>query len=322
MVKAIRELEDFIPELVAFTVDFFSALFVSACMTTSGSAILSVMFIVSDVAQGLLEFHEVRMNAKVIMNILHRDPKSKRTNSFEATDLIAMILRVARNPRGFRVTRIENVRLRACLPHPLTEEQEMRLQTLQASGIFGSGTLTGSRKRSIIRWLPSQFSTNASIYPEDTEASVRTASKDYSARSKRETAKKLVEQGLQLLFHCEYLALVEYVECIVPLIFVTYESILKQLPNAVYYPGSTDSWGMTAVMNLLAFSALEIGTFVLFVRFLQQKFAFSPLYQLAFVLETQVYLVQAKLLIEVVTLLQSKLAHFGGGYAANIDHKP
>ncbi|KAE9142304.1 hypothetical protein PF002_g8757 [Phytophthora fragariae] len=60
-------------------------------------------------------------------------------------------------------------------------------------------------------------------------------------------------------------------------------------------------------------------TFVLFVKFLQRKFSFSPLYQLAFVFETQMYLVQAKLLIEIVTLLQSKLAHFGGGYAANID---
>ncbi|KAL3666911.1 hypothetical protein V7S43_007860 [Phytophthora oleae] len=55
-------------------------------MTTSGSIILSIMFIVSDVAQGLLEFHEVRVNAKVIVDILHSDQNSKRTSSFEASD--------------------------------------------------------------------------------------------------------------------------------------------------------------------------------------------------------------------------------------------
>ncbi|KAE9184319.1 hypothetical protein PF004_g23697 [Phytophthora fragariae] len=41
---------------------------------------------------------------------------------------------------------------------------------------------------------------------------------------------------IPLLFHCEYLVLVEYVECIVPIIFLVYKSVLEQLPNVVYYP--------------------------------------------------------------------------------------
>ncbi|KAE9336701.1 hypothetical protein PF008_g12893 [Phytophthora fragariae] len=160
IVKAIRDLEDFIPELVAFTVDFFSALFVSACMTTSGSAYLSAMCIVGDVGQSLLELNEA--------------PPPVSSNKFQHAD----------------------------------------------------------------------------------------------------RSKTLVLQGLQLLFHCEYLALVE---CVVPLVFATYKSILEQLPNVVYYPGGAGSWGISALANLLVFSALEIMTFVLFVKFLQRKFSFSPL---------------------------------------------
>ncbi|KAG6942932.1 hypothetical protein JG687_00018776, partial [Phytophthora cactorum] len=43
----------------------------------------------------------------------------------------------------------------------------------------------------------------------------------------------------------------------------------------------------------------------------QRKFAFSPLYQVAFVLETQVYLVQSKLFLSLVVLLSYELVHLG-----------
>ncbi|KAF1789332.1 hypothetical protein GQ600_11070 [Phytophthora cactorum] len=117
------------------------------------------------------------------------------------------------------------------------------------------------------------------------------------------------QEGLQLLFHCEYLALVEYIECVVPLVFVVYKSILQQLPNVVYYPGGAGSWGVTAVTNLLVFAVLEVASLVLLHVFLQRTFAFSPLYQLAFVLETQVYPVQANLVLEAIFLLQALHIH-------------
>lgn len=87
IVKAIRDLEDFIPELVAFTVDFFSALFVSACMTTSGSVYLSAMFIIADVGQSLLEFNEVRGNAKVLMQLLRSRRESQTRSQKKKTDV-------------------------------------------------------------------------------------------------------------------------------------------------------------------------------------------------------------------------------------------
>ncbi|ETN20926.1 hypothetical protein PPTG_01285 [Phytophthora nicotianae INRA-310] len=126
--------------------------------------------------------------------------------------------------------------------------------------------------------------------------------------------KQVVLQGLQLLFHCEYLALVEYIECVVPIAFVTYKSVLEQLPNIVYYPGGAGNWGIYAVVNILVFAALEVMSFLMLNQFLQRKFAFSPLYQVAFVLETQVYIVQAKLFLSLVILLSYELAHLGTIY--------
>lgn len=121
----------------------------------------------------------------------------------------------------------------------------------------------------------------------------------------------MVLQSLQLLFHCEYLALVEYVECIVPLVFATYKLVLNQLPNAVCYPDGANTWGMTAFTSIVVFASLEVASLFLLHYFLQRKFAFSPLYQLAFTLETEMYLVQASLFLEIVVLLQYELVHLG-----------
>lgn len=120
---------------------------------------------------------------------------------------------------------------------------------------------------------------------------------------------------MDLLFHCEYLTLVEYIECVVPLIFVSYKTILELLSNVVFYSGGVGTWGLTAVVNVLIFSILEVASFVLLSVFLQRKFKFSPLCQLAFVLETHVVPIQAKLFLEIQCLLPYELAHLGADFS-------
>lgn len=101
-------------------------------------------------------------------------------------------------------------------------------------------------------------------------------------------------QGLQLLFHCEYLALVEYVECVIPLVFALNKLILEELPNVVYYPGGAGKWAMSALASVFVYATLEICTLFILNHFLQKKFAFSPLYQLAFALESSMHFVQGR----------------------------
>lgn len=123
-----------------------------------------------------------------------------------------------------------------------------------------------------------------------------------------ERAKRLVVQGLQLLFHCEYLVLVEYMECIVPLILLGYKSILEQLPNVVYYPGDAGNWGVNALENVLRAGSW----FIIFPKHIPAApVAFSPLYQLVFVLEMEIYVVQVIFFVEILVVLQYELEHFG-----------
>eukprot|EP00644_Phytophthora_capsici_P002732 jgi/Phyca11/124997/e_gw1.55.282.1 len=136
--------------------------------------------------------------------------------------------------------------------------------------------------------------------------------KHNAASGKRSTV--LVQQSLSLLFHCEYLVLVEYVECIVPLIYLIFKVALENLPNVVFYPGGAGNFTLGAALSIFVFALLEIASLIFLNIFIERKFNYSPLYQLAFVLETQIYLVQAKLFLNTVFLLQYELEHFGNDF--------
>ncbi|KAG6944537.1 hypothetical protein JG687_00017810 [Phytophthora cactorum] len=330
IVKCTREMEDFVAQIVATTADFFSALFVSVCISTTTSMYLSMLFIAADIGQSLLEFWDIRVNANTVLRLLRRlkMSKSERFSRTPSTsNLVAWILAVTRDPTAFHINSLQGIRLGACYPHPMSAKQVQTLQVLEVSSVYIDASSQPPRLlpraiRVAKAAIFPEHSNQVAVFTAETEATAR-AIKDEdradhdspdSLRHSPATAERsesLVRQGLQLLFHCEYLTLVEYVECIVPLIFVAYQSVLKQLPNAVYYPGRGDNWETGAMTNILVFAALEIASLLLLHFFLQCKFSFSPLYQLAFVLETQVYLVQADLFIGTLFLLQYELEHYG-----------
>ncbi|KAG6946357.1 hypothetical protein JG687_00016754, partial [Phytophthora cactorum] len=147
VVHATRDLEDFIPELVAFSVDFFSALFLSVCMTTSGSIPLSALFIAADICQSMLEFREVRNNAKTLLQLVNarrateerlRMKNGHSSEHSEAPGLLALILGVARNPSAYQVTSLDDARLWASPPNLIPQKLHERMQILGESGIYGA----------------------------------------------------------------------------------------------------------------------------------------------------------------------------------------
>ncbi|KAG3161718.1 hypothetical protein PC128_g20744 [Phytophthora cactorum] len=335
VVHATRDLEDFIPELVAFSVDFFSALFLSVCMTTSGSIPLSALFIAADICQSMLEFREVRNNAKTLLQLVNarrateerlRMKNGHSSEHSEAPGLLALILGVARNPSAYQVTSLDDARLWASPPNLIPQKLHERMQILGESGIYGARGHPSNRTPLIPskrkpRECPTPWDFRhvsvapaPALMPGTSRKFLKNQGTSTRSFKQAKRSKEMVLQGLQLLFHCEYLALVEYIECVVPLVFVVYKSILQQLPNVVYYPGGAGSWGVTAVTNLLVFAVLEVASLVLLHVFLQRTFAFSSLYQLAFVLETQVYPVQANLFLEAIFLLQYQLEHLGADF--------
>ncbi|KAL8015601.1 hypothetical protein Plhal710r2_c030g0112711 [Plasmopara halstedii] len=312
VISATRELEDIIPQTLSFTVDLYSSLFMSVCMSSSGSLLLSVSFIVVDLGLTLLEFRELRSNAFLIVQLLNQQRLSRESAlSTESPDLLAMVLAVARDPHAYDIILMRSVRLHACLPHPLPDDRSKQLQILAASGSYRQNITTKTRlgrrrnpvqpiKLQVVNVLTKQQAKYSAPSPKMSDEKTRNGRR----------SEYLVLQGLQFLFHCEYLALVEYIECVVPTIYVIFKSVLELLPNVVYYPGGAGKWSTFAMSNILLFAFLEVGSFLFLDQFLQRQFKVSPMYQVAFVLEKMAWQVQSMLLLSNF-LLAYELAHHG-----------
>ncbi|KAJ0394883.1 hypothetical protein ATCC90586_006371 [Pythium insidiosum] len=130
----------------------------------------------------------------------------------------------------------------------------------------------------------------------------------------RDQKAQLLEQTVSMLFQCEYLSLAEYVECIVPVLYAIYLPVVYALPNGRYH---TDMNRLAAadvanaVENILLYALLELGSLIAFHVLLSRHLSVSPLHLIAFVLENQMEMVEAKLLTWVLIVLQLQVVHFG-----------
>ncbi|ETL83981.1 hypothetical protein L917_16143 [Phytophthora nicotianae] len=325
--RAMRELEDYIPQIVGFNVDYFSTLFVSVCMFSSGSVLMTVLAIVVDIAFSLLEYRELQTNANTVYNLLRDNKNWSKSHLCNHTseDLLTLLLEVTRNPEAHDVISLPNVRLWACEPHPISSDRLEILKTLATLDVYGFRPAHSTASKAHIsffskplRKLQTRHVSVAATGPVST-----VVTKSNSLRSPRasvsntqliagaDRSETLINQGLQLLFHSEYLLVVEYIECIVPIVFVAYQLVLYQLPNVVYAPGGAEGWQSGAVENILLLIVLEVCSLLVLKVLLERKFAFSPLHQLAYVLETQLEHVQADVFIATIILLPFEINHFG-----------
>ncbi|EGZ30645.1 hypothetical protein PHYSODRAFT_468186 [Phytophthora sojae] len=307
LIKATKELEVFIPTIIAFSVDLLTALFVSVCISASPPIHVSILFIGVDLAQLWLEYREVSAHANTVLEFIRKQQSSEGKNTGDNSavrgKLLARMIAVTRNPKTFKLAWKNSVRLWACLPHPLARDQRDQLRVLEASRFEEYQKILSHRQESQPRKVTVTFKL-------EWQQSYRRTPSSGSTHSAPQ-GKPFIVEGLQLLFQCEYLVLVEYVECIIPVVFTVYKSILQQLPNVVFYPVGAGKWGVRSMGNTLALAALEAASLVLLHHLLHRKFGFSPFYQLGFVLETQIHMVQMRLFLEFVVLLQFELEHLG-----------
>ncbi|KAG1695852.1 hypothetical protein DVH05_019190 [Phytophthora capsici] len=128
------------------------------------------------------------------------------------------------------------------------------------------------------------------------------------------TTEEAVWDALQVHFHSEYLLMTEYIECTLPIFYVVYLLVLSQLPVAPYYANiaSQTSEQLTkTIVSLTILSVVELAGFLGLLVLLRDRFGFLPLYQLAFVLETQVRTLQGHLFVWSVFILHLPLVHYG-----------
>lgn len=89
---------------------------------------------------------------------------------------------------------------------------------------------------------------------------------------------------------------------------------MESLPNAIYLLNTrnlSDDQLIVAIGNALVYGFLKSLSSAVLHVVLRRKFAFSALYQVAFVLESHMLLVQAKVIVWLLFALEFNVDHYG-----------
>ncbi|GMF31651.1 unnamed protein product [Phytophthora lilii] len=125
---------------------------------------------------------------------------------------------------------------------------------------------------------------------------------------------EIAQESLQALFHSEYVVMAEFIECVIPVLYGVYLAFLYHLPTAAYYPHTSsltpEKFASTEI-NIMLYASVEFASFIGINLVIQRKFGFLPLYQIAFVFETQVRTLQSHLFVWILCILQITLVHNG-----------
>ncbi|KAG3240331.1 hypothetical protein PI124_g14767 [Phytophthora idaei] len=127
-----------------------------------------------------------------------------------------------------------------------------------------------------------------------------------------------IRESARVLFITEYIVLVEYVEVVLPLVYCAHHVIVYNLHNRAYYPalaGISSSELTTTISHVLVYSSLELASLIMAMMLLKRSLGFLPIRQLSFVLENQAGIIQAKLLILFIYVMQISLVHIGADFS-------
>ncbi|KAG3070850.1 hypothetical protein PC122_g15940 [Phytophthora cactorum] len=327
--NAAKNSHEYVGPMVVFSVDLFNVYYVAICMQSAKSLVTTLIIIATD-----------SLFIAIALRVIY-----KRANRLDASDtasgddyLQALLGLVSKVFQEATFTRDSKQRIRLLAPFPLrlSDESSASMKSLSKTARL-SNNIAVMRRISIkspqnhtctdqsmatIAVLPKQHQVAPENPPTTHEAqelflqprvptsSVAKLNSILASKAREE----VVHDALQSLFHSEYILLAEYIELMVPMLYSLYLVVLFHLPVAAYYPHTASMTAhelQGAVISILAYAAIELVSFTALLILLWRKFGFSPLYQLAFVLETQGPALQGYLFVWTITILHLALAHYG-----------
>lgn len=309
--RAASGLEDFIPEIVVFSVDLFNSLYLASCLQTTRTLVTTSLILAFDMLMTTQAIRTVYLNTQGLRQLARSSLSQGDTPKKQHAQhhIIPIIVRMTKKP-GALARGMTKVRLRSPIMFNLSVRSRGILDRLVS---HRERVLTHVRRRTTVFWRRRSAFGPVSMAPSDTTEMGAAVTPVLNTPQSREPMELLVE-CLKMLFHSEVLVLVAYVKCVTPLIYGIYLVTIFHLPNAAFYPQTrflTDAQLRETIFNLFLYVSLEVAAFTSLHVILSKKMHFSPIYMLAFVLDKQILHVQSRLLIWVVFLLPLRLMHYG-----------
>lgn len=324
---SIVHMKDMVPEGVIFTVDFFNSMYLATCMQNTSSITTVATMMALDFGQTAISLRSLHRRSDTILARLHQACGI----TLDSDSLLPVVRLLCRDKDRFEQQDRRDILLYSCLPHRLSPQGRNILGTLE--NVPGNGarklprfstklTQTRASTASKSRWsclrrnvktiVPSTVISTTTVVkparnPEEPDA---TKPLDTTASPHR----KILSETLGVLFTSECLLLTEYLESIIPILYGNFILLVVNLPSAPYH---TDLIGVNrenvgdTLLNVYIYALLEFASFVTLTLMMMRNCRLQALYHLAFVLETQTFLVQVKLMTWVLMTLSFRVVHFG-----------
>ncbi|EGZ12706.1 hypothetical protein PHYSODRAFT_517031 [Phytophthora sojae] len=202
---------------------------------------------------------------------LQRQVNREMRCSGERLNLLEVGCSICQNVDRFARQELSKIQLRSCLPHKLSQAGKIQLSRLE------------------------------------------NASRRASANSPHPTS-RILQRTLEILFRSECLVLTEYLGSFVPICYANFVCVMVQLPSVQYHTeldGITPATVRDTVQSVFTYGGLEIVSFLALLVVIQRTISLRALYHLAFVLETQMALVQSKLTVWMLLTLTFRVVHYG-----------
>jgi hypothetical protein len=339
--SASAHVEDTIGAGIVFSVDVFNVLYVAICMQTARSPLTTVLVMSFDAFHIVVALRSIYIHTKAAS-----DKPKRHHGSCSFVDRILASLGGRTHPNAGLIhfygpyklplstssaSLLEKLEAkwrleRMAPPRPVTTAQAEPIEARPPSQmlhskppLFGPSVLNTetARPHQMRQSASSRLASNVSLRLNSPPAHLKNQKSRRSSLGEKLSGldnDDAAEEGLQVLFHCEYVVLTEYVECVLPLFYAAYLAGTYQLPSAAFYPfirSMTRSKMESTLAQLVLYGSLEFVSFAGLHVLLKNRLGYSPVYQLAFVLETHSRLIQSLLFIWTIFIVQLTIVHVG-----------
>ncbi|TMW62609.1 hypothetical protein Poli38472_005227 [Pythium oligandrum] len=314
-----KYIEDYKPEAVIFNIEIFHAYFVSVCMQSATSFRTTALLMLMDLVHAWLSLRDITLIVDEIQT-MRTTLTGKRQlqglsekQSRSLADLPAHVLFLVKTDP--KLVEVANIRLqtRWAMRGPASLFLSKPSDSVVPSGdgnmlriATSTASLISSRRRT-------EFDlTSVEHNLPETEQRNLLQTLDVNARA------HYVASVLKLLHMVEFLVLIEFTEVIIPFVYSVYLYATYLLPNHVYHTQLRDvdaSELRRTLGNVMVYAGLELVSLLIFQFLIYRKIRISPAHQLAFVLEKQWTLVQLKLCVWFLFIIQFSVDHFGADYS-------
>ncbi|KAF4041823.1 hypothetical protein GN244_ATG05859 [Phytophthora infestans] len=312
--NAAKNSHEYVGPMVVFSVDLFNVYYVAMCMQTAKSLATTLVIIATDSVLIVLAL-------RTIYRRVNRVDASDTSGDDSHLQALLGLVRKVFQETTFTRDSMQRIRLLAPFPLRISDESSACMKALSKT----ARPTNNSRMSTKSSGRTGQSMTTIAVLPKHHQVAPLKTTMSSVAKFNNvlisKAREEVVRDALQSLFHSEYILLAEYIELMVPMLYSLYLVVLFHLPVSAYYPHTASMTAhelQGAVITILVYAAIEFVSFTALLILLWRKFGFSPLYQLAFVLETQGPALQGYLFVWTITILHLTLAHYGVDFSIRL----